>query len=68
MSDEKPANTVKVTLPTGKVAWTDIPLGPFKYAAVDGKVLENKDGRWVDSDGNEYTITIPPSDQAAHRP
>jgi hypothetical protein len=62
MSDEKPADT-------GKVLWPETPLGPFRYAIVDGIALEYKDGKWFDKNGEERTVTLAPANGvAAHRP
>jgi hypothetical protein len=61
-------DTVKVALPADKASWVQTPLGPFKYAVVGRAALESKDGKWLDSEGKECTLSIGPSEKAAHRP
>lgn len=61
-------DTFKVSLPAGEHAFPLTPLGPFRYAVISGVVLEYKDGKWLDRDGKEATVTLMTQERAAHRP
>jgi hypothetical protein len=69
MSDEKPADTFKISLHTSDAAWPEAKTyGPIRYAYVGTQFIEYKNGRWVDEKGNPITQPLTPQEKAAHRP